>query len=99
MPQLGPFCFKNSTGKKVTDLHVIFTGTGGTLRRARIVKGPKGKIGASKNQVNIFWPKPVAAGAVVCFTVWCKIQPIAVNTALWTLDCDVIGHAEPVPSE
>lgn len=62
MPIQGPFCFKNTTGKPVTDLHVIFTGTGRLLRNPQIVAGPKGKITATGNQVNILWRRPVAPG-------------------------------------
>jgi hypothetical protein len=97
MPQLGPFCFSNTTGKRVNDLHVIFAGTGGTLRGAKITAGPKGRIRASTNQVDIVWKNPIGAGATVCFTVTCRFRAVLVYDAFWTRTFNIVGPATQIP--
>jgi hypothetical protein len=97
MPNLGPFCFKNNMEDPVNGLHVILTGTGGTLSRGNITVGPPGRVTASENQVNVFLKAPLAPGMPLCFTVWSESESITVHTALWSSDFNVVGHAEAIP--
>jgi hypothetical protein len=96
MAQLGPYCFKNATDVPVNGLHVIFDGTQGTLRRARLTAGPPGRIKATDNQLNVFLDAPLAPGAPLCFTVWSRSQPIIISIALWSADFNVVGRAEQI---
>src|SRR5690242_17845030 len=95
MPRYGPFCFKNTTGKPVNDLHVVFTGSGGSLANPVQTKGPKGKLTAGGNQVDGVWKKPLAPGTVICFTVASRF-PIQVYTAIWTFNHEPVGRARRV---
>jgi hypothetical protein len=94
MPQLGPFCFKNTTDVPVNGLHVIFTGTNGTLRRGKLTVGPPGRITASGNQLTIYLKGNLAPEAFLCFEVSSRSEQITVNTALWSADYNVVGRAE-----
>lgn len=97
MPNLGPFCFRNSMEDPVNGLHVIFTGTRGTLNRGNITVGPPGRITASDNQLNVFLNAPLAPGMPLCFTVWSESESITVHTALWSSNFNVVGKAEAIP--
>src|SRR5690349_13807670 len=97
MADLGPFCFRNSTEDPVNGLHVIFSGTRGSLNRGRITVGPPGLVTASGNQVNIFLQAPLAPGMPLCFTVRSESDPITVHTALWSTDYNVVAKAEQAP--
>jgi len=94
VPNLGPFCFRNSLEDPVNGLHVIFTGTRGTLSRGNITVGPPGRITAADNQVTVFLKAPLASGMPLCFTAWSESEPVTVHTALWSSDFNVVGKAE-----
>jgi hypothetical protein len=68
----------------VNGLHVILTGTNGTLGRATITVGPPGRITAADNQINVFLNAPLAPGMPLCFNVWSESEPITVHMALWS---------------
>jgi hypothetical protein len=96
VPDLGPFCFRNSTDDPVNGLHVIFTGTRGTLSGGIITVGPPGRITATDNQINVFLDAPLAPEMPLCFTVSSEAEPITVHIALWSSDFNVVGTAEAV---
>ena len=99
VPDLGPFCFRNSMECPVNGLHVILNGTGGNLRGGTITVGPPGRITATENQINVFLNAPLAPGMPLCFTVWSDSEQITVSTALWSADFSVVGTAEPMPQK
>jgi hypothetical protein len=94
---LGPFCFRNSMEDPVDGLHVIFTGTRGTLSGGAITVGPPGRITAADNQISILLNAPLAPGMPLCVIVWGESEPIAIHTALWSSNFNVVGKAETIP--
>jgi hypothetical protein len=99
VPDLGPFCFRNSLEDPVNGLHVIFTGTRGTLGRGAITVGPPGRITAADNQINVFLNAPLAPAMPLCFTVWSESEPITVHMPLWSWNFNVVGNAEEIPPQ
>jgi hypothetical protein len=100
MPNVGPFCFRNDLEDPVNGLHVIFTGAFGTLSRGEITVGPPARILATGNQITILLKgAKLAPGMPLCFTVWTESEPIIAQAAFWSLDDNVIGAAEALPSE
>jgi hypothetical protein len=81
----------------VNGLHVIFSGSGGSLSRGAITVGPPGRITANDIQINVFLNAPLAPGMPLCFKVWSESEPITIHTALWSLDFNVVGMAEAIP--
>lgn len=81
----------------VNGLHVIFTGARGPLSGGIISVGPPGRITASENQINVLLNAPLAPGMPLCFRVWSESEPIAVHTAVWSSNFNVVGKAEAVP--
>ena len=96
MPQIGPFCFINRTQSRVTDLLVIFTGTGGTLRAPRITAGPRGQIRARDNTVTVIWNSPIPRGTRICFTVQSRFKRIDPYLAIWTRNFNPVGLASEI---
>ena len=99
MPNLGPFCFRNSLEDPVNGLHVIFSGTLGTLSRGTITVGPPGRVTTSDNQITVYLNAPLAPGMPLCFTVWSESKSIDVHTALWSSDFNVVGKAQAISAE
>jgi hypothetical protein len=83
----------------VNGLHVIFSGTGGTLGRGTITVGPPGRVTAADNQITVYLNAPLAPGMPLCFTVWSDSEPITIHTALWSWNFNVVGRAQPIASE
>jgi hypothetical protein len=99
VPDLGPFCFRNSMEDPVNGLHVIFSGTQGTLSGGTITVGPPGRITATDNQISVFLNAQLAPGMPLCFTVWSESEPINISNALWSSDFNVVGTAEEIQPE
>lgn len=98
MPTEGPFRFVQGIAGEVNDLHVIFTGTGGSLSDVAITDGPAPSSAvASGNSVGLAWVEPLPTGTVVGFTVRSMFTPIRVAGASWTKDGDTVGDALPKP--
>lgn len=99
----GPFCFTNTTGRQVNDLHALFTGTGGTLRDPHVTVGPApDQANARGNRVDFTWVQPLAPDTTICFTAVSDHPNIAVNDAYWTWDGQSVGTAflrADVPSD
>jgi hypothetical protein len=92
----GPYTFVNSTPIPVNDLHVVFSGSGGTLNNPAITAGPADAIiSAQGNQVDVVFPTPVAPGATVGFTVRSRFLPISAQYGWWTINGEPVAPANP----
>ncbi len=82
----GPFTFKNETGFKASDLHVDFSGTGGSLSNVNVTSMPApATSAASLSRVNLDWNNPVIShGQSVSFTVESAFTPINPESLVWT---------------
>jgi hypothetical protein len=83
----------------VNGLHVIFSGTQGTLTNGTITVGSPGRLTVSDNQVNIFLKGALAPGMMLCFRVTSESEPITVHTALWSMNYNIVGTAEVISSK
>ncbi len=92
---LGPFTFKNTSGVKINDAHIIFTGTGGTLTNPLMTNDPVpvSKITAMSNMVWITFGEFITPGTEFAFTVDSVYQPIQPNSIVFTRN----GVPVPVP--
>jgi hypothetical protein len=80
------FAFANKTTFFANDFHATFRGTGGTLHNPRITRGPKNaQITAHDNQVDIFFPTPVAPGGLTGFSVVSNFRNVQFDSGYWTL--------------
>ena len=98
MPNQHRFCFRNSTDDLVNGLHVIFDGVHGTLAGGVIINtGPPGRVTGEGSQINVLLKAPLVPGMPLCFTVESHSQPINVQSALWSWNYNIVGHAEAMP--
>ncbi len=92
------FTITNATGQAASDLHVTFTGTGGSLETAVITAPGCGqpKIpsnGKVTNTAEIIWPSPcVPAGGSVTIRVCSMNGPLAFAGGHWTNNNNNIGN-------
>lgn len=99
MPQLGPYCFRNSTDDIVDGLQVILAPDHGTVHHAKLTVGPRGRILVKKNHLHIFLDAPLASNAFLCFIGTSHSADLSVERALWTRNYEVVGPAAPFSKE
>ena len=81
----------NDTEQTADDLHVLLSGTGGSLQNPRIVVQPDASDPATVritngNQIDVVWPSPcVRPGDTVIIVVETQFVPLEVVSATWTL--------------
>ena len=78
------------------DLHIIFTGTGGTITAPSATPGAPGNpnvtgVGGAGNQVDVTWTAKLAAATPVEISFTCQHAPIGVLNGTWTNGGSVIG--------
>ncbi len=80
----------NNSGAARTDLHVLFSGTGGTIANQAVISndGPGAVTGIAVvggNEIQIDWGAPgLGVGNTVKFTFTTTNAPVTVASATWT---------------
>ncbi len=89
-------------GINPNDLHIVFTGTGGSIADVTVV--PAGGAAVSGgNTIDVTWAAPLAPGTVVTIRFTTAGSPVTVASGYWTLNGgnvgDITGQTfEPVPA-
>ena len=80
------------------DLHLTFTGTGGTIANVTVTPAPA-TVGVSGggNTIDITWTSKLAPGAVVVVNFTTNFAPIAFNVGNWTNNSVNLGAATATP--
>jgi hypothetical protein len=83
--------FVNDTGKKANDLHVTYTGTGGSLKNEKVT--PKGKTDIKQgNTINVKWENSsVLPGGKVTLEVDSDFESTTPYAVVWTRNGDTLS--------
>lgn len=77
------------------DVHLLFTGTGGSIKNAEYIMGPPiASITGASNMVDIVWHDKVPAATVIMFTFTTAHEPVGFGGGNWTNGGDDIGPVD-----
>lgn len=90
MPLIGPHTFKTNT--ECNDLHIVYRGSGGSLKNPKVIEGPQPKtIVANGNKVEMAWDNTLPENTIVRVTVQSDFPFTEPDSYVFTRDGQELG--------